>query len=141
MKFPFEPIASHLLLRKVAFTAWAQRRDAKLLTPKMQPWQRTTSLGKEANTADMERADGNRVNNSRIHPWTDIHSFYALMGGFAFSTRDLPPEKKFLPGNRDVVILQIDGIEFLAEHEPSLIPDLSKRKSLTRARPADSTRP
>jgi hypothetical protein len=63
------------------------------------------------------------------------------MGGFAFSTRDLPREKKFLPGFRAVVILREDGIERLAQYEPSLIPDLSKRKFLIRARPADLIRP
>jgi hypothetical protein len=100
----------------------------------MQRWLGATSLSKETNsegnTTGTERAGGDHDNKSRLNAWIDFHSFYALMRGFAFGTRDLPPEQKFLPGNRDMVILQLDRIEFLAEHEPSLIPDLPKEEIL-----------
>jgi hypothetical protein len=125
VELPFKNIAGYLL-SKVAFTAWAQRRDAKLLTPKMQCW-----LNSGGNRTDTETGDDTKT---RIHPWTDIHSFYALMGGFAFSTHDLPPGKKFLPGNRDVVILQLSGVKYVAEHEPSIIPDLSTEEILDKSK-------
>jgi hypothetical protein len=92
----------------------------------MQRW-----LNSGGSKTDTETGDDN---NTRIHPWTDIHSFYALMGGFAFSTYDLPPGKKFLPGNRDVVILQLHGLEYVAEHEPSIIPDLSTEEILDKSK-------
>jgi hypothetical protein len=92
----------------------------------MQRW-----LNSASDKTDTEAGDSK---NRRMHTWTDIHSFYALMGGFALSTHDLPPEKKFLPGSRDVVILLRDGLEYVAEHEPSIIPDLSKEEILDKSK-------
>lgn len=71
---------------------------------------------------------------SRVHDWTDLHSFYALMGGFAFSDEDLSKDKRFLPGNRSRVILTSDGLLRLAEHEPALLPDLSKAEIIDKSK-------
>src|SRR5436190_16831327 len=63
-------------------------------------------------------------------PWTNIHSFYVVMGGFAFDTSKYLPRDKFLPGDRDRITLSPKAVCFLAEHEPSLLPDLSEAEIL-----------
>jgi hypothetical protein len=85
---------------------------------------------------DDTKPDAERGGDSknRVHTWTDTQSFYALMGGFAFSTHDLPPEKKFLPCAREVAILQLKGLKYVAEHDPSIIPDLSKEEILDKSK-------
>lgn len=57
----------------------------------------------------------------RDETWTDVHSFYVLMGGFAFDTTDLPLEEKFLPHGRDQFTLSPKSFLFVARHEPSLL--------------------
>jgi hypothetical protein len=61
----------------------------------------------------------------RKFPWTLTHSFYAVMGGFAFdnlSNKDDFP----LPQGRTRLTLSTDGLMFLAEFEPTLVPDISE---------------
>ena len=72
------------------------------------------------------RTRGCRVRPSRRHPWTRIHSHYALMGGFVFDIGDISPKERFLPGHRTRVTVSPDGLLFLAEVCPSVIPDLDK---------------
>jgi hypothetical protein len=108
----------------IAFTAWSQRRESKLFTEKIQTFL-MNHLERPVTVDDLEpkRLEGQL---HRAHPWTDVHSFYVLSGGFAFSTYDLPSEEKFLPGKRNRVILSMDGVIWLARNEPSLLPDLSQ---------------
>jgi hypothetical protein len=58
------------------------------------------------------------------HPWTRAHSFYALMGGFAIDTRGL--DLSMFSHSRHRMILSVDGFEFLLDHEPDMLPDLSQ---------------
>lgn len=53
------------------------------------------------------------------------HSWYAVMGGYSYKLREGP--KVFLPDdhNRDQLILRDEALRFVAEHEPSVIPNLS----------------
>ena len=46
------------------------------------------------------------------------------MGGFAFDTSNAKPN--FLPNGRSRLALNPWGLEYLAEHAPHLIPDISK---------------
>ena len=64
----------------------------------------------------------------RKHPWTFVHSFYAVMGGFVFetSTPIFGPNTRF--------VLTDHGIWFLMEHAPELLPDLSEASILNRSR-------
>ncbi|KKY36664.1 hypothetical protein UCDDA912_g03336 [Diaporthe ampelina] len=57
--------------------------------------------------------------------WTMTHSWYAVMGGYSYKLRD--GLKVFLPDdhNRDQLILRDEALRFVAEHEPSVIPQLS----------------
>ncbi|THU95897.1 hypothetical protein K435DRAFT_604527, partial [Dendrothele bispora CBS 962.96] len=55
--------------------------------------------------------------------WTPTHRFYAAIpGGFIF---DFCHEEPFLPGSYRLVITPY-GIEFLMQHAPELIPDISE---------------
>lgn len=40
----------------------------------------------------------------RTHPWTDVHSWYAVMGGFAFEDTSAE-EFQFMPGDRTRITL------------------------------------
>ena len=59
----------------------------------------------------------------RLHPWTRLHSHYALMGGFAFDTTKVTAQ--FLPEERTQLTLTTLALRRLASCEPDLIPDLS----------------
>lgn len=72
------------------------------------------------------RTRGCRVRPSRRHPWTRIHSHYALMGGFVCDIGDTSPQKRFFPGRRTRVTISPDGLLFLAEVCPLIIPDLDE---------------
>ena len=56
--------------------------------------------------------------------WTDVHSWYAVMGGFAFDTSSAA--RPFLPDSRERIVLTMDGLIALAEHWPHLVPRLSQ---------------
>lgn len=56
--------------------------------------------------------------------WTDTHSWYTLMGGFAFDTTSA--EKSFLPGGRKVLTLTGEGVLLILEHVPHLLPRLTE---------------
>lgn len=60
-----------------------------------------------------------------MFPWTVTHSFYAIMGGFAFD--NLSNKTEFpLPQGRTRLTLSSDALMFLAEFEPHLVPDISE---------------
>lgn len=73
----------------------------------------------------------------RKHVWTTMHSFFVVMGGFVFDTSDLSKEEKFLPGSRDRVTLTPKALLYVAEKEPSLVPDISEA-SITDKSKADA---
>ncbi|OCK85225.1 hypothetical protein K432DRAFT_318689 [Lepidopterella palustris CBS 459.81] len=59
----------------------------------------------------------------RRNPWTLVHSYYAIMGGFSMDTS--AEEQNFMPDDRTRLTLTSEGVRFLAEQEPHLIPDIS----------------
>ena len=65
-----------------------------------------------------------RENQKRRYPWTMTHSFYAIMGGFAFDTEKAEPS--FLPGSRTRFCLTPEGLIDIARKEPTLLPEISK---------------
>ncbi|PMD62363.1 uncharacterized protein K444DRAFT_627311 [Hyaloscypha bicolor E] len=123
----------------VAFTAWVQRRKAQRFTKDMQQLlekKAQTQRDRESeNPEDMEMSavDSTGRDLEVRDTWTLTHSFYALMGGFAFDTSNLQPDEKFLPGSRDRVVLSKDGLIWLAEYEPELLPDISKADILDKS--------
>jgi len=61
----------------------------------------------------------------RKYAWTRTHSFYAVMGGFAFDNSD-NAEAYPMPGGRTRLTLLPPALVFLAEFRPDLIPDVSQ---------------
>jgi hypothetical protein len=59
----------------------------------------------------------------RRYPWTHAHSLYATMDGFVIDTRDLGCD--YLPYGRKRMTSTLTGLEFIAKHNPDLLPDLS----------------
>ena len=66
-------------------------------------------------------------NLARRHTWTKTHSAYAVMGGFAFDAGNRPDHLP-LPQGRSRLTLSSEGLTFLAEKEPQLIPDISEQE-------------
>ena len=59
---------------------------------------------------------------SERHLWTRTHSLYSTMGGFAVDTRDLG--LNYLPNGGQRMTLTRQGLKFIAEKAPNLLPDL-----------------
>lgn len=75
------------------------------------------------NTSAHFPARGDSPGTKRSHPWTRVHSHFALMGGFAFDTSKLPTN--ILPDGRTRLTLTPNALRKLATNEPQLLPDLS----------------
>lgn len=56
--------------------------------------------------------------------WTMVHGFYVVMGGFAVDSSDATED--FLPDGRKRATITPEGLLFLLEHEPDLLPDISE---------------
>lgn len=123
----------------VAYTAWYQRRAAVNLTTRMRQILNpspapsyesllglfVTHLGFDVKSEKMHDVEVDvKQASERQHAWTMAHSFYAVMGGFAFDTREAKPA--FLPNNRVRLSINPRGVAYIAEKAPDLIPDLSK---------------
>ncbi|KAK4445718.1 hypothetical protein QBC34DRAFT_357956 [Podospora aff. communis PSN243] len=68
----------------------------------------------------------------RRHPWTRVHTYYAVMGGFEFQDNKglLHPFKKQLT-------LTPKGVPFLASHRdlwPKVLPDISEQEILDKSK-------
>jgi hypothetical protein len=66
------------------------------------------------------------------HEWTMIHSHFALMGGIAIDTRTA--SRSFLPRGITRTIITYDGLIFLADKDPILVPDLSQAQILDKSK-------
>lgn len=90
----------------------AKRRDA-------------TQLGNATQERDGSVVERGKTGSQvRRHRWTHVHSFYALMGGFAFDTSEAKPN--FLPYGRSRLTLRFKALKYIAKRAPSLIPDLAE---------------
>jgi hypothetical protein len=78
----------------------------------------------QAKTTSVQTPSGQASQASRINHWTKTHSFFALMGGFVFDV-SANPKLCPLPLGETQVTLTPAGIQFLAEREPHVIPDIS----------------
>ncbi|MCJ1405308.1 hypothetical protein MMC11_008535 [Xylographa trunciseda] len=119
----------------VLYVALEQRRAALRLTkemlaifeqtPEQRWWNRTRCLKRRKKIPQGPQGleDGPEGKpQARQHQWTHIHSFYFIMGGFAFDTSQANPN--FLPNGRSRLTLNVEGLKYIAKHSPSLIPDL-----------------
>ena len=62
----------------------------------------------------------------RTHPWTDVHSWYAVMGGFAFEDTSAE-EFQFMPGDRTRITLAGRTVDWMVTNMPLLLPDISRQ--------------
>ena len=131
----------------VVYVAWRQRQEAKRLLRDVrkhlgqmkQPsflcrlLGKCHLLGRRSPKADrgMDSAASSpstaSVGSRLLLPdWTLAHGFYAVMGGFAFDTSDA--SEVFLPGCKTRATVTASGLRFLLDHEPDLLPDISKEQ-------------
>ncbi|KAF3037857.1 hypothetical protein E8E11_000342 [Didymella keratinophila] len=117
----------------IAFRQWLFARNFrtemnKLLFPE----------GKGPSDIENQAATSTNQTNSkkgkeRKHEWTEVHSHFALMGGFAFDTHT--SDIKFLPGDRESLTLTTHALRKLATFELISSQISRKRPSRTRVRP------
>ena len=131
-------IAGLLAPELVAYIAWYQRQAAVKLTAKMKrilddpPCPKHEDLlakllklmGFRKESEQSPDAETQKRSSKRRHVWTNVHSFYAVMGGFAFDTSESTPS--FLPNGRVRLTLNLRGLVYVAEKAPWLLPDLSR---------------
>jgi hypothetical protein len=134
----------------VVWNAWAQRQRMKMLSDQMR---RMGYMAEETHTWETVRDWCHRASariqvflllraedwpkpavhskrrqlcHSRIHSWTDVHSWYIIMGGLAFEDTAVE-ELQFMPGDRQRLILTDQAVLYVAKHRPRLLPDISRQ--------------
>lgn len=90
------------------YTAWSQRREAIRL--------------KNLRIKAEKRGYGGEAHSGE---WGMKHAFYAIMGGFVI---DIESEASFLPSQRKSMTLTAKGIQYVAEHFTTLLPDVSEEE-------------
>ncbi|KAI4182889.1 MAG: hypothetical protein L6R41_005725 [Letrouitia leprolyta] len=124
----------------VAYVAWQQRQEATKICQEVraiygQP--KPLSLFVKARRHLGARLLGSQVYKTHNHSpppspkvqrpvrsaWEEVHGFFVLMGGFAFTIDS--SQTKFLPDNTIRTTLTPDGLRFLLHHEPDALPDIT----------------
>jgi hypothetical protein len=132
----------------VVWNAWRQRKKMKRLSGDMRRmaytaeetkiWKTVQDWFKRASTEikvflllkaedwpkPAEHPKGQALSHNRIHPWTDVHSWYIVMGGLAFEDTAVE-EFQFMPGDRSRMTLTSDSASWMAKRRPHLLPDIS----------------
>jgi hypothetical protein len=86
-------------------------------------------------TLDADTETRTQEGPKRRHPRTMTQSFYAVMGGFALDSSTAEPN--FLPDSRTRLTLTLNGLVFIANKAPALLPDIS-RESISAYKPCGS---
>jgi hypothetical protein len=109
--------------KRERFPAWLRRFPAWLRT-RLADIRTRLFLRAES---EPEPGEGKRqeLPYNRIHPWTDVHSWYAVMGGFAFEDT-AAEELQFMHGDRRRMTLTDEAVLWLATNRARLLPDISK---------------
>ena len=115
---------------EVAFCAWAQYREARRIAQQMN---QLLNIVEHVEPSRVPRDPDHDIELNPVQDrhvlhqrWTTVHGFYALMGGFAFDTSDVPKDEKFLPGSRERVTITPEALEVIAEHEPTILEPLTE---------------
>ena len=130
----------------VVWSAWRQRKDMKSLSAKMnslgfmaEGYEPGGWIGKLLTKTKVllwleagvlpefeERCEPKKLCHDRKHPWTEVHSWYVVMGGLAFEDT-AAEEFQFMPGNRSRLTLTDKAVVWMAENRPGLLPDISRQ--------------
>jgi len=128
----------------VVYFAWYQWNDARKLTAAISGLRhgKTNVAGKASSGyTPINEQDGNHVHDIALipkMPWTQTHSFYAIMGGFAIETSELPGDQ-FLDPYRHAYIdlprltLTSRGVLLLNELEMCPMPSLKSIQDRSKA--------
>jgi hypothetical protein len=134
----------------VVWSAWRQRSKTNALSRRMRQlgfmaeerkmWERVRNWAQGLSTKIQvflllragglpELSDSSKDKkpcHSRAHLWTDVHSWYVVMGGFAFEDNSAE-ELQFMHGNQQRMTLTDEAVLWLAENRTSLLPDVSRQ--------------
>jgi hypothetical protein len=130
----------------VVWSAWRQRRNMKLLSAKMnsmdfmaEGYEPEGWIGKLLTKMKVflwleagdlpeseEPREPKKLCHDRRHPWTEVHSWYAVMGGLAFEDT-AAEEFQFMPGDRSRMTLTHEAVAWMGENRPGLLPDISRQ--------------
>lgn len=66
------------------------------------------------------------LQHGRVHPWTDAHSWFVVMGGIVCEDT-APEDQRFMPGGRQRIPLDLGAFASMAREQPHLIPDFPRR--------------
>jgi hypothetical protein len=132
----------------VVWNAWSQRKQMKRLSKLMQekgymparlePWMGLRNLATRAwrrtltclllrakDWPELAEPTPHRQYNGRINPWTDVHSWFTVMGGISFEDSAVEGQR-FMPKNRRRISITVEGFAYLSEVRDHLIPDISR---------------
>lgn len=140
----------------VVWNAWEQRKRMKKLSKFMQNegfmpvrstlWKRicngvaevwqgvlTCLLLRLKDWPELSEPTPYRQYSDRIHPWTDIHSWFVVMGGMSFED-SAKEDMQFMPENRQRIHVTIEGFKRLLKMRKHLIPDISREYILDKSK-------
>lgn len=66
------------------------------------------------------------LQHGRVHPWTDAHSWFVVMGGIVCEDT-APEDQRFMPGGRQRMPLDLGAFASMAREQPHLIPDFPRQ--------------
>jgi hypothetical protein len=84
----------------------------------------------ESNATDHDNETESAVDRTahiglkRVHPWSRVHSYFTLMGGFTFKTS--ATAVNILPNDRTRLTLTTLALHKMALNTPEVIPDISE---------------
>ncbi len=82
----------------------------------------------------MVELGGEEVGNGHSNPWTITHGFYAVMGGFVLENPRETPTEPYLPPWLRNGVLTPQGVRYLMEYAPELVPDVHEDELLDRSK-------
>jgi len=113
-------------LRSGTMDMWNRTRQSLRTAPTRILWSMTVVIGSVAaeECFELPTYSPPQLCDGRKHYWTDVHSWYVVMGGFAFEDHS-PEDQQFMRYNRRRTTVAVDGFEWLVENRLYLVPDIS----------------
>ncbi|KAJ7895370.1 hypothetical protein B0H13DRAFT_2665111 [Mycena leptocephala] len=139
------PAVGLLAPEVVTFTAWSQYADAARLVrelakegcPRDSWWRRfcrrvaTIVAGNKSQYVAVEEPSmllrNPGVRSTTVgNDWNLVHGCYAVIGGYVIDFSTSTSSDQFLPDGIQRLTLTVDGLYFLLQHAPELIPHVSE---------------